>query len=418
MKAGLLSFAGLSALAVAQPHRQDHRHLHKKDVVYDVVTETEMATATAPNAVVYVDHHGAPMWTSWGGRPDSYPTEAPAAPEEPTDYAPAPEPTSESSSYVAPAPTTTEAPAPSSYAEETQAPAPSSYSEETQAPAPSSSAEETSSSAPAPTSAPDSGSGHAGISITYSPYNADGTCKDQDQVNMDFEQINGYGMVRTYGTDCNQTATVLNAASAKGMKLFAGIFDINDVSGGVSDIIDATNGDWSSIHTVSVGNEGVNNGQYSVDQVVSALNSARGQLSSAGYNGNVVTVDTFVAMIANPQLCEASDYAAANCHAFFDGGVTAEEAGDFVVSQAQRVSEACGGKNTMITESGWPSQGESNDKAVPSEENQRAAISSLKGAFSDNLILFNAFNDQWKSDNSGTFGAEKFWGMYGNAPSS
>ncbi|KAI7573775.1 hypothetical protein KC343_g23448, partial [Hortaea werneckii] len=205
----------------------------------------------------------------------------------------------------------------------------------------------------------------SGYSISYSPYNADGTCKDQNQVDMDFEQISGYSMVRTYGTDCNQTATVLNAVRAHGMKLFAGIFDISNIDGEVSNIIDATNGDFSNIHTISVGNELVNNGQYSASDVVSAMNNARGQLSGAGYHGNVVTVDTFVAMIANPELCEASDYAAANCHAFFDGSVAAEDAGSFVLSQAQQVSKACGGKNTWITESGWPTQGQSNGAAVP-----------------------------------------------------
>ncbi|KAI6866603.1 hypothetical protein KC318_g19507, partial [Hortaea werneckii] len=56
--------------------------------------------------------------------------------------------------------------------------------------------------------------------------------------------------------------------------------------------------------------------------------------------------------------------------------------------------------------------------AVPGTANQRAAIDSLKSAFSGNLILFTAYNDMWKSNNAGTYGAEQFWGMYGNAPSS
>ncbi|KAK4946877.1 Cell surface mannoprotein mp65, partial [Elasticomyces elasticus] len=125
----------------------------------------------------------------------------------------------------------------------------------------------------------------------------------------------------------------------------------------------------------------------------------------------IVTVDTFVAIIANPELCRASDYAAANCHAFFDGGVTAQGAGAFVLSQAQAVSKACGGKNTVITESGWPSQGNANGAAVPSLSNQKDAINSLKSHFSSNMVLFTAFNDMWKKNNAGTFGAEQYWGI-------
>ncbi|RMY24767.1 hypothetical protein D0865_16374, partial [Hortaea werneckii] len=64
---------------------------------------------------------------------------------------------------------------------------------------------------------------------------------------------------------------------------------------------------------------------------------------------------------------------------------------------------------TWITESGWPTQGESNGAAVPGTANQRAAIDSLKSAFSGNLILFTAYNDMWKSNNAGTYGAEQFW---------
>ncbi|TKA27094.1 hypothetical protein B0A54_17038 [Friedmanniomyces endolithicus] len=260
------------------------------------------------------------------------------------------------------------------------------------------------------------GADFSGYTLSYSPYNSDNSCKSQDQVNSDFNVISGYGMIRIYGTDCDQTATVLTAVKAKGMKLFAGVYDVNNVNAEVQQIVNAANGDWSNFHTVSIGNEGINNGAYSVDQVVSAIGTARSTLQAAGYTGNVVTVDTFVAMIANPELCQASDYAAANCHPFFDGGVSAEDAGQFVLGQAQRVSEACGGKDTMITETGWPSDGETNGKAVPSQDNQVAAVNSIRTAFSNNVVLFSAFNDKWKQNNPSTFGAEQYWGIYGDAP--
>jgi len=30
--------------------------------------------------------------------------------------------------------------------------------------------------------------------------------------------------------------------------------------------------------------------------------------------------------------------------------------------------------------------------------------------------LYNMFNDAWKKDSATTFGAEKFWGIHGDAP--
>ncbi|KAK3646748.1 Cell surface mannoprotein mp65 [Elasticomyces elasticus] len=396
MRAGLLFAAGIAA-AAAHPRR--HQHPAKRQAAeVEVVTIIDTVTATEPNVIVYVDGSGQPVSTSFYGAPATTPTDAPAPSSvAPSSYA---EPTTESSSEAPPPP------AEYSSNDSTPPPAPSSYAPP----------ETPSSSAPEPSSSPDSGADYSGYTLSYSPYNSDGTCKSQDQVNSDFGIISGYSMVRTYGTDCNQADTVLAAAKAKGMKLFAGVFDVNNVNAEVQKIIDAASGDWSHVDTVAIGNEGVNNGAYSVDQVVQAIGTARSMLHDAGYSGKVVTVDTFVAMIANPQLCEASDYAAANCHPFFDGGVTAEEAGDFVLNQMQRVSEACGGKDTMITETGWPSGGDTNGKAVPSQENQVAAVNSIRTAFSSNIVLFSAFNDKWKQNNAGTFGAEHYWGIYGDAP--
>ena len=229
--------------------------------------------------------------------------------------------------------------------------------------------------------------------------------------------INGYSIIRLYGTDCDQVANVISATKGKGISLFLGIFDINNVAKESKDIISAVNGNWDIINSVSVGNELVNNGGASVGQVTAAIGQARDALKAAGYSGPIVTVDTMVAMKAHPELCHASDFCAINCHAFFDGNVLPDGAGDFVQLWAKQVSEAAGGKTVVITETGWPTQGDHNNKAIPSKENQAAAIASIQNALGQNVIIFNAFNDLWKQDSGTTFGAERYWGVHGNAPS-
>lgn len=360
------ALAALAAGAVAVPSGHRHLHQNRRQEARDVVVETDVVYATAPQVMVYVDANGNPFSTSTVSVTEE--TQAPVQ-----EVEAAAEPTEEAVAAYEPE------------------------------------------ASPKEESTSDSrglGSGHG---IVYSPYNGDGTCKSQDQVNSDFRGINGYDTVRIYGVDCNQVTTVLNAARSKGMGIFAGIFNIDQVSNEVQTLIEAAQGNWGSIETVSVGNEGVNNGQYSVSAVASAVNTARSALRAAGYNGPVVTVDTFVAIISNPALCDVGDYVAANCHAFFDGGVTAQNAGDFVLTQAQRVSNACGGKHTVITETGWPSQGASNRNAIPSRQNQADAIASIENRFSNNVILFTAYNDHWKSNFAGSYGAEQFWGIYGDS---
>jgi exo-beta-1,3-glucanase (GH17 family) len=108
------------------------------------------------------------------------------------------------------------------------------------------------------------------------------------------------------------------------------------------------NGDWSKVITVSVGNEVVNDGTADVSTVVSTTSSVRAQLRTAGYQGPVVAVDTFIAILNNPGLCAASDYIAANAHPYFDGGVAAAGAGEWVSEQSSKLSALCG-KSVLIT---------------------------------------------------------------------
>lgn len=258
---------------------------------------------------------------------------------------------------------------------------------------------------------------HFSHGISYSPYNADGSCKSASQVANDMELVAGFSVIRLYGTDCDQIASVLKAITGRGISLFLGIFDLTQILGECKDIVDATKGNWSMIKSVSVGNELVNSGRASVREVKAAIELVRLTLKASGYDGPVITVDTMITMKANPELCQASDFCAINCHAFFDGNISAEHAGDFVRDWAHEVSEATGGMSVVIAETGWPTQGNNNNKAIPSQETHDIAIRSIRRLIPENLILYSAFNDLWKEDSENTHNAEKFWGILGNAPS-
>lgn len=232
----------------------------------------------------------------------------------------------------------------------------------------------------------------------------------------DFSRLKGsYSLVRIYGTDCDQIVNTYKAAKSIGVKLFLGIWDINQVQAEAQKIIAGLNGDWSIVHTISVGNELVNSGQASPQKVVGAINQARKILRAAGYQGPVVTVDTFIAAGANPELCAASDYCAVNAHAFFDSTISAPQAGKWLFNTVANLRSKTG-KKVVVTESGWPTSGMSNGLAVPGLKQQQQALGSIKQAFSSNpgdLILFSAFNDPWKVRDPGTFNAEQFYGIDG-----
>ncbi|KAJ5659568.1 Cell surface mannoprotein MP65 [Penicillium longicatenatum] len=256
--------------------------------------------------------------------------------------------------------------------------------------------------------------------ISYSPYNADRSCKTQDQVNKDFDLLSQYQFVRIYGTDCSQTTLVARAARLHKMQVFAGIYDLTDFPTSLNAFKEAATTedgtqDWTVFHTIAVGNELVNGGRSTPAEVSGAITQARTWLRAQGYKGPVVTVDTFSVLLQHPELCLASDYCAANCHAFFDATQQPHNAGPYALEQMHAVSAAAGGKHTIITESGWPHAGQANGDATPSPENQRVAVESLRRSFAhrgDDLVLFTAFDDLWKDDNRYTFNAERFWGIH------
>jgi exo-beta-1,3-glucanase (GH17 family) len=265
-------------------------------------------------------------------------------------------------------------------------------------------------------SAPAAGVGSGGSTgITYSPYNADSSCKSASQVQSDLAQLSGYEVIRLYGVDCNQVGNVYNAL-ASNQKLFLGVFYMNEIQSSIQSMASQMNNDWSKVYTVSIGNELVNDGEATPAQIGQYVATGRSALQSAGYTGPVVSVDTFIAVIENPDLCQYSDYMAVNAHAFFDGTVTADQAGPWALEQIQRVWTACGGaKSVLISESGWPSVGGNNGVAVPSPDNLQAAISSLKSSVGSDVILFSSYNNLWESP--GAYGCEQYWGIYGNGSS-
>ncbi|OBT90888.1 hypothetical protein VE02_00456 [Pseudogymnoascus sp. 03VT05] len=380
MKTATLSLAAISLLqlAVAQPHRRHaHEAFHaKKDV-------TVRDNSNVAHVIVYVDQNGTPVSTT-----TKLPTAHSGAPAAPATPSPTPE---------AVAPVVADKVA-------------------------NTNASSTSSASPSASSSA-SNSSAAGYGLTYNPYNKDGTCKTADQVLTDFGGFgSGYSTVRTYGTDCNTVSMVVAAAKAHGMKVFQGIYNIADISGSISDIVSAVNGDWSIIHTISVGNELVNSGQSSASAVVAAMSSARSLLRAAGYTGPVVTCDTLVATLANPSLCDNADYCAVNSHPFFDPNTDAANAGSFLTRSIESLKSklANSSQTIVITETGWPSQGTANGLAIPSSSNQKTAIAAIKSAFESapaGVMLFNPYNMMWKTSTADQFHAEKWWGFLGDCPS-
>ncbi|KAI7226724.1 hypothetical protein KC330_g8702 [Hortaea werneckii] len=286
----------------------------------------------------------------------------------------------------------------------------------------SSSASSWSSSAPSASASSSSDSGSISTNgdkwaMTYTPYAADGSCKDSSTISADISSIasKGFTTVRLYATDCNGPVNIGNACAENGLKMILGIYIDGSGIGAntdeqVSDLIDWGMGQWEMVEMVVFGNEAVFNGYCSASQLASGLEDARSRFAAAGYTGPVTTTEPLGTIQENAQtICPAVDVIAANIHPFFNTAIFASKAGEFVSSQLEDLADACNGeKEAYNLETGWPSSGLANGLAIPGFSDQKTAIESIMGAAGSKSALFSFENDDWKEP--GDLDVEQYWG--------
>ena len=251
--------------------------------------------------------------------------------------------------------------------------------------------------------------------MTYSPYTSGGDCKSQSEVESDIADIaqKGFTSVRLYGTDCNGLTNAGGPIQKYGLKLVAGVFiDNKGVSGAEKQVEDLISwGQWSLVELIVIGNEALFNGYVTASELASLIASSKQKFQLAGYTGPCTTTESTVPLIKEHSdvLCPVLDVVAANIHPFFNPDTTASDAGKFVAQELQALAEVCPGKQEALNlETGWPSSGQANGKAVPGDEEQKQAIEAIKQAVGGKVAFFSYVDDMWKTP--GKLGVEQHFG--------
>jgi exo-beta-1,3-glucanase (GH17 family) len=253
--------------------------------------------------------------------------------------------------------------------------------------------------------------------IVYSPYNNDGSCKDADTVLSDLELISSKNIpsIRMYATDCNSLQTVQPAAQQLGLTINQGFWisqdGVDSIDSSVSDLITwgQENG-WDIFTMIIVGNEAVNSGYCTWQELSSKITSVKAQLQAAGYVGPVGTAEPPVTFETSPGLCTAGnlDFVGINAHSYFAPTYSAPQAGEFVSSQISITQGVCPNLQVVVTETGYPSAGNTNGNNVPSPQNQALAIESLMQELNGECTILTTYNDYWK--NPGPYNIEQHFG--------
>jgi exo-beta-1,3-glucanase (GH17 family) len=123
-------------------------------------------------------------------------------------------------------------------------------------------------------------------------------------------------------------------------------------------------------------------------------------------------VDAYYEFSARPKITEACDVILANCYPFWEF-CHIDYSLMYMKQMYYQAKQAGGSKPVIITETGWPSQGEDHHGALPSKESAlRYFLNTQQWSQKNdiNIFYFTSFDESWKVGTEGDVGA--YWGIW------
>jgi glucan 1,3-beta-glucosidase len=159
---------------------------------------------------------------------------------------------------------------------------------------------------------------------------------------------------------------------------------------------------------VVVGNEVLLRGEMTTSDLAAHIRSVKSQVAVP-----VTYADVWEFWLRNREIYEAVDFVTIHILPYWeDIPVRAKFAASHVDSIRKRMAVAFPGKEILIGETGWPSEGRMREGALPSRTNQARVVSEIldlakREGFRVNLI--EAYDQPWKRQLEGTVGG--YWGL-------
>ena len=257
--------------------------------------------------------------------------------------------------------------------------------------------------------------------LSYAPFRGSqsplvsGTYIDARQIEDDLARLAKVTeCVRTYSVE-HGVDQVPAIAAKYGLKVMQGIWlsshkDKNAWQ--VETAIALVNRHPDVIRAVIVGNEVLLRGEMSVADLVATM-----QRVKVGVSVPVTYADVWEFWLRNRALAEVADFVTVHILPYWeDFPIAADKAAAHIDAIRARVAQAFPGKEILIGETGWPSEGRMRESARPSPADQARVLHDVlnaarAGNYKVNLI--EAFDQPWKRAHEGTVGG--YWGLYDDA---
>lgn len=163
------------------------------------------------------------------------------------------------------------------------------------------------------------------------------------------------------------------------------------------------------VDIAAVGNEVMYRHDLSEDQLLDFIAQVKQEIPT---NIPVGYVDAYYEFTIRPRITEACDVILTNCYPYWEGS-TIDYSLAHMKSMFHQARGEGNGKKVIITETGWPSKGESFKESHPTEINfMKYFINSQLWSKDENIPIFyfSSFDESWKVGPEGEVGAH--WGIW------
>lgn len=160
---------------------------------------------------------------------------------------------------------------------------------------------------------------------------------------------------------------------------------------------------------VIVGSEALYRGDVSEARLLEYIAQVQAVVPA---NVPVAVADVFDALLEHPAVMAAVDVVAINMYPYWNG-IPVEDGPALLDDWYARVKAAAGDKPVIVSETGWPSCGDTRLLAVPSPENAGSyflSVTAWARARKIDYFYFETFDESWKALGEGPQGA--CWGVW------